>query len=104
MRGLKALLAAVIVMALVIAAGTAILVATVIKRLVHPPAARSASNLVLPPVTVPLDQPAGTRIVSAIRQSDSSLALLLTGGGVPDRIVVWDEQTGRIAALASLAR
>ncbi len=104
MRGLKALLAAVILMGLLIAAGTAILVATVIKRLVHPPVAVVASGTVGPQIAVPLDQPAGTRIEAAIRQSDTSLALLLSGGGRPDRIVVWDERTGRIAAHAELAR
>lgn len=104
MRGLKGLLAAVILMGLLIAAGTAVLVATVIKRLVHAPVAHAAAGASVSPVTVPLDQPAGTRIVSAIRQSDSSLALVLTGGGAPDRVVVWDEQGGRIAARASLTQ
>ncbi|WP_428375411.1 hypothetical protein [Lichenicoccus sp.] len=103
MRGLKALLATVIAMALLIAAGTAILVATVIKRLVHP-AAPIASSASMPAITVPLDQPAGTRITGVVRQSDSSLALLLSGGGRPDRIVVWDEPAGRIVARADLER
>nr|WP_321985379.1 hypothetical protein [uncultured Lichenicoccus sp.] len=96
------MIAAVVVMALLIAAGTAILVATVIKRLVHAPATLAASSARLPPVTASLDQPAGTRIAGAVRQSDSSLALLLSGGGRPDRVVVWDELTGRIAARADL--
>ncbi|TLU71275.1 hypothetical protein [Lichenicoccus roseus] len=103
MGRVKAMLGAVIGMGVLIAALTAILVATVIKRLVHPHPTATAEMVVLG-APVQLDQPAGTRIVAAVRQSDSSLALLLSGGGRPDRVLVWNEQDGRIIAQAGLLR
>ena len=97
---MRALLAAVIVMGVLIVAGVATVVVTIVHRVAtpHPIASAPASA----PPSVVLDEPPGTRIVSAAAAPDR-LALTLQGGG-PDRVVVIDTLTGRIAARASLAR
>jgi hypothetical protein len=92
------LLALVIVMGVLILAGTTGLVAVVVHRLAHPrPAVPGlASQAAVPvPGQAALDrEPAGTRITSLVRQSDTLLAIALTGGG-PDRVLVWDLGAGR---------
>ena len=87
----RALLALVIVMGVLILAGTAGLVAVVVHRLTHPTASAKAG-----PVP-PLQEPAGTRITALVRQSDTVLAIGLTGGG-PDRVLLWDLATGHAVA------
>ena len=106
MQGARALLALVIFMGVLIVAGTTGLVAVVIHRLAHPhPPVLAASSQGGVPVPgqapVPLvaataiqQEPAGTRIGSVVRQSDTVLAIVLTGGG-PDRVLVWDLASGR---------
>lgn len=97
MNGTRALLALVIVMGVLIVAGTTGLVAVVVHRLAHPqpPHAVAVASLEqVPPATMPplqaiAHEPAGTRITGLVRQSDSLLSIALTGGG-PDRILVWD--------------
>ncbi len=64
------------------------------------PAAPAAAPGVAPGVA--LDEPPGTRIVAASGGADG-LVLVLSGGG-PDRVVVLDPRSGRIAARAALAR
>ena len=94
----RALLALVIVMGVLILAGTAGLVAVVVHRLAHPAAlaARTAA--------VPLPQePPGTRITALARQSDTVLAIALTGGG-PDRVLLWDLAAGHAMAEIRLGR
>ncbi len=93
----RALLALVIVMGVLILAGTAGLVAVVVHRLAHPAAVAP------PPGPGPVSQaalqpePAGTRITAMTRQSDTVLAIALSGGG-PDRVLVWDLAAGRAVA------
>lgn len=104
MRGMKALLAAVIVMGVMIVVGTAVLISVVVSRATHRPSLASASIADGPPqpggaavAALSLDQPPGTRIVSVVRQSDTLLAVSLAGGG-PDRLLVWDVAGGRVVA------
>ncbi len=87
----RALLALVIVMGMLILAGTAGLVAVVVHRLSHHPGLGSAPP---PPAAALRQEPAGTRITALVRQSDTVLAIALTGGG-PDRVLVWDLLAGR---------
>ncbi len=98
MQGHKAMLGLVIVMGLLILAGTATLIGVVVHRLSqHRPA------FVTLPVPVPggaprqeaiQSEPSGTRITAIARQSDTLLSIALTGGG-PDRVLVWDLAAGR---------
>lgn len=101
MNGTRALLALVIVMGVLIVAGTTGLVAVVVHRLAHPqrPAIDAAGERSVPPVPggagpvqarqLLAHEPPGTRITGLVRQSDALLSIALTGGG-PDRILVWD--------------
>ncbi len=106
MRGTRLLLAAVIAMGVMILAATAVLIATVVHRVTdraHPAAALLSTHPAdRPPLS--LGQPAGTRLVSVVRQSDRLLALTLSGGGLPDRLLVWDTLSGRIIARLRLDR
>lgn len=77
---------AVVVMGVLIVAGTTTLVVVVFHRL---------SSLPPSHPTAPLDEPSGTRIISMVPVADG-LALALTGGGEPDRIVVIDPATGHV--------
>ncbi len=106
-RGLRALLAAVIVMGVMILLGTAVLIGTVARR-----AMRSAdvAAATAPPLAdgtmrqLTLDQPPGTRIASVVRQSDRVLAVTLSGGGRADRLLLWDVATGRLVGRLALDR
>ena len=88
----RALLALVIVMGVLLLAGPAGLVAVVVHRLTHPTAPVAGAG----PVP-PLREPAGTRITALVRQSDTVLAIGLTGGG-PDRVLLWDLSAGHAVA------
>jgi hypothetical protein len=92
---MRALLAAVVIMGVLIVAGVVTVVVTIAQRV-----AGSASPAVA--VQAVLDEPAGTRIIGAALAPDR-LALTLQGGG-PDRVVVLDPRSGRIVARATLAR
>ena len=100
-QAMKALVASVIVMGVLILVGTAVLIGTVVHRATHhaAPAAVAAGQ-----PTLSLDQPAGTRIGSVTRQSDTRLAVVLTGGGIPDRMLVWDLAAGRTVATLRLSQ
>jgi hypothetical protein len=89
----KALLAAVIGMGVLIVVGVVVLGVTILHRL-GAPAGPAASAV--------LDEPAGTRIAGVAATADR-LAVQLQGGG-PDRVVVLDTRTGRVLARAGLAR
>jgi hypothetical protein len=101
MQGHKAMLGLVIVMGLLILAGTATLIGVVVHRLSqHRPVFATSRQL---PVSVPggapsqeaiQSEPSGTRITAIARQSDTLLSIALTGGG-PDRVLVWDLAAGR---------
>lgn len=111
MRGTKALLAAVIVMGVMILLGTAVLISVVVSRAIHRPNQVGAPSAVAParidrtaPVLLTaLDQPPGTRIASVTRQSDTLLAVTLSGGG-SDRLLIWDTAAGQVVARLTLDR
>jgi hypothetical protein len=85
MRFLKIL---TVVMAVVIVAGTTVLLVTIARRIGSPPPA-------LAPIAVLLDEPAGTRIAGIASVGDR-LAVRLEGGGA-DRVVLLDARTGAVA-------
>jgi hypothetical protein len=89
--------AAAVIMGVLIVAGTATLIALVVWR----PAASSGPAPVAAAASV-LDEPPGTRIAAA-SGSTEGLVLVLQGGG-PDRVVVVDPQSGRVAGRVRLAR
>jgi hypothetical protein len=95
MRWLKVL---VVVMGVMIVAGTATLGVLIFRRLggAHGPPSGGAVASVL------LDEPAGTRIASVAGLGDR-LVVQLQGGG-PDRVVVIDPRSGLTAARIGLAR
>ena len=94
MRGTRALMALVVVMGMLIVAGTVGLVAVVAHRLAHPATARPTAASVMPGTAPLLHEPAGTRVTALARQSDTLLAIALAGGG-PDRVLVWDLSSNR---------
>jgi hypothetical protein len=97
--GMRALKVAVIVMGVLIVAGTTILVITVVRRssaLIGPVAALPAF------VAAVLDEPEGTRIAGIAAVQDR-LAVQLQGGGV-DRVVLLDPRTGAVTGRISLVR
>lgn len=90
---MAALKAAVIVMGVLIVAGTAAIVATLVHRMSTP----AGTAL----VQATLDEPPGTHI-AGIATTTERLAVQLQGGG-PDRVVVVDLHSGRVVARAGLA-
>lgn len=104
-------MAAVIGMGILIAVGATVLVVLLVQRM-SSAATPNASAVVASPATrvvesaeaaaAVLDEPAGTRI-SGVSLAGERMAVQLAGGG-PDRIVIVDTRTGRIAARAALAR
>ncbi len=105
MRGTRALLALVIVMGVLIVLGTSVLVLVVVHRLTHPGSALE-THVRFPAragTAALADEPPGTRITALVRQSDTTLAIALTGGG-PDRVLIWDLASGRAAAEIRLGR
>lgn len=84
---------AVVVMGVMIVAGVATLAYLIVSRAYVAPAA--AGNMVL-------DEPAGTRIAGTALSGDR-MALLLQGGG-PDRVVLVDPRSGKVAGRVSLGR
>ena len=104
-RGLRALLAAVIVMGVMILLGTATLIGTVARRAMRPSGSASATVAPAADATMrqlTLDQPPGTRIASVTRQSDTVLAVILSGGGRADRLLLWDIAAGRLVGRLTL--
>jgi hypothetical protein len=91
MRGLLVL---VVVMGVLIVAGTATVAVTILHRM--------TPRLAGPMPAVTLAEPAGTHIVTVAPLGDR-LAVVLQGGG-PDRVVILDPATGRDLGRISLAR
>lgn len=83
---MRALKAAVIIMGVMIVAGTILLGIVLANRL----STRSG-----PAVEATLGQPAGTRIVS-IAGAGERLAVHVAGGGLPDRVLLVDPARGRV--------
>jgi hypothetical protein len=94
--GMRALKIAVVVMGVLIVAGTMALVIGVARRSSAPVAPLPASMVAV------LDEPAGTRIAGIVAVQDR-LAVQLQGGGV-DRVVLVDPRTGAVAGRVSLSR
>ncbi len=96
---MRALKAAVIVMGVLIVAGVAVLVATLIGRVGGAMTPGAAGTAALPAL---LDEPPGTHIAASALSGDR-LVLQLSGGG-PDRVVVFDLARARVAGRVALAR
>lgn len=106
----RGLFVAVIVMGLLILAGSGALIAVIAHRLSHPKQ-QTAQTTQTAPVSLPvsaerlliLDEPPGTHIAGVSGQFSGLVAVQLTGGG-PDRIVLWNPATGHTAGRLKLAR
>lgn len=99
---MRALQAAVILMGVLILAGTAAVIGIAVHRATlgghpRPPVATSIG----PPAAMVLDEPAGTRI-AAVSAADDRLVMQLAGGG-PDRVVVVALTGGAVLARVALA-
>ena len=94
--GVRALLALVIGLGILIVAGVLLVVVTLIHRALAPHRDLVASIARAPAGTEQvLDQPTGTRIVSiASAEGGDWLALLVSGGGLPDRVLLVDPRDG----------
>jgi hypothetical protein len=90
MRALKAL---TIMMGVLIVGGTAVLGVVLARRMGNGPAAA--------PISVLLDEPAGTRI-AGIAGAGDLVAVRLQGGG-PDRLVLIDPHSGAATGHIGLA-
>ena len=89
---MKAMVAVVIAMGVLIVLGVATLAVTVVRRL-SAPAVQAA---------LVVDEPTGTRMLSLGAAGDR-LAILLQGGG-PDRVLLLDPRTGQVTGRVGLAR
>jgi len=90
---MRLLQVAVVVMAVMIVAGVAVIGVVLMQRVMGPAGG---------PLAMALDEPAGTQIVSATAQGDRVTLLLRNGG--PDRAVVLDLRSGRVVGRVGLAR
>jgi hypothetical protein len=105
--GMRALTVVTIVMGVMILAGTGVLVAVIAHRIVSPapgsgqlPSGASAAGAA--PVSLALDEPAGTHIAGVAAAGDR-LAVQLQGGG-SDRVVLVDPRSGIVTGRITLAR
>jgi hypothetical protein len=85
---MRALKAAVIVMGVMIVIASIMLAIVIANRL----SSRSAATM---PIEASLDQPPGTRIVG-VASVGERLAVHVTGGGLPDRIVFVEATRGQV--------
>lgn len=83
---MRALKAAVIIMGVMIVAGTVTLAVLLANRM---------SGRAAPAVEASLGQPSGTRIVG-IAGAGERVAVHVSGGGLPDRILLLDATRGRV--------
>lgn len=95
----KGMLALVIFLGVLIVVATTVLIFVVVSRFMHkgeqqlPAVVNTVSSVPLSSVTSPisvLQEPNGTHIAQVFRQSDQTMVISLSGGGLPDRIVIWD--------------
>lgn len=95
----KGMLALVIFLGVLIVVATTVLVFVVVSRFIHkgdqqlPAVVNTVSSATSSSVTRPvsvLQEPNGTHITQVFRQSDQTMVISLSGGGLPDRIVIWD--------------
>ncbi|MBB2198171.1 MAG: hypothetical protein ABF479_05805 [Gluconacetobacter sp.] len=101
----RGLLAAVIGMGVLLAVGSLVLVGVLVHRISHPkPAAIAGLDAEPAALAVAagnggelvLGEPAGTHVSGMTREREGVLAVALTGGGGPDRVLLWDVQNRRI--------
>lgn len=97
--GTRALLVLVIGMAVLIAAGVLVVLVTLVHR-TFGGAPATVARVVIGGAAA-LGEPPGSRIVS-VSTTDGRLALLVTGGGVPDRVVLLDARDGATIATIRL--
>nr|WP_278368601.1 hypothetical protein [Acetobacter orientalis] len=108
-QGSRALLAAVIGMGVLLFLGSLALVGVLVHRMMHPAHPPAAALAGAGPVAavgpdmsaqaaLVVDEPPGTSVRSLTARADGLLAVALTGGGVADRIIVWDPLARRITA------
>jgi hypothetical protein len=104
MRGLKVL---VVVMGVMIVAGTATLGVVIVRRLGGPGAGSGAGSGTGSgagaAIAAVLDEPAGTRI-AGVAGAGERFVVTLSGGGVPDRAVLVDARSGAVVGRLGLAR
>lgn len=105
-RGMRALTVVTIVMGVMILAGTGVLVAVIAHRIFSPApgggATAGAPTAGAAPVSLVLDEPAGTRI-AGIAAAGDRLAVQLQGGGT-DRVVLVDPRSGAVTGRITLTR
>lgn len=105
--GMRILKIAVVVMGVLIVAGTTALVVLIARGLSTPQRAASAQPAAggSPQTAQPssLGEPPGSRIVGITRVANG-LALALQGGGEPDRVVVIDPASGRVLLRIGITR
>ena len=92
---MRALKAAVIVMGVLIVAGVATIVVTIVQRMAGPSVPATA-------LQAAVSEPAGSHIAGA-SLSGERLAVQLQGGG-PDRVVVLDTRNGHVMLRFSLGQ
>jgi len=85
---MRALKAAVVIMGVLIVAGTIALAVVIANRF-------GSRNTVMVGIEASLNQPAGSRIVG-IAGAGERFAVHLTGGGLPDRILLVEPVRGRV--------
>jgi hypothetical protein len=97
--GMRALKIATIAMGVLILLGTAVIVATIVKRTTM---GQAGSGLAGQSFAAVLDEPAGTGIVSVAAVRDR-LVVQLHGGG-PDRLLLIDPASGAVVGRVTLGR
>ncbi|MDI2113252.1 hypothetical protein [Commensalibacter nepenthis] len=91
----KGMLALVIFLGVLIIIATTVLIFVIVSRILHkndhPDVANVTSSApsITRPVSV-LQEPNGTHITQVFRQSDQTMVISLSGGGLPDRVILWD--------------
>jgi hypothetical protein len=98
---MRALKVVTIVMGVMILAGTGVLIAVIAHRVTSHASDGTAISSG-PPVSLVLDEPAGTRI-AGIAAAGDRLAVQLQGGGA-DRVVLVDPRSGAVAGRITLVR
>ncbi|CAI3953085.1 unnamed protein product [Commensalibacter communis] len=91
----KGMLALVIFLGVLIIIATTVLIFVIVSRILHKNDHPAVANVTssAPSITRPvsvLQEPNGTHITQVFRQSDQTMAISLSGGGLPDRVIIWD--------------
>ncbi|MDP9095258.1 MAG: hypothetical protein M3N26_01665 [Pseudomonadota bacterium] len=104
---MRGLMTAVIGMGILIAVGATVLVVLLVQRMSSAATPNASAVIAAPAMSqaesaLVLDEPVGTHIAS-VSLTGERLAVQLAGGG-PDRVVIVDTRSGRVAARTALAR